>query len=80
MKPPIRLSACALAIFAAHAFAQQPMVEWVIPALPTNKPQTPEQAEAGRQKGRALPEAEILQPRLDAALPSFQPRKEKLTR
>src|SRR5438552_3541794 len=67
---------------AASAPAQpvdRPMVEWVIPALPTNKPQTPEQAESGRQRGRELPPQEILQPALDAALPAFVPRKEKLT-
>ena len=37
--------------------------EWVLPALPTNKPQTPEQAESGRQRGRDLPPPEVLQPR-----------------
>lgn len=52
------------------------MVEWVIPALPTNKPQTPEQAEAGRQKGRALPDPEVLQPVLDKGLPSYVPRRD----
>ena len=64
---------------AALAQDARPMVEWVIPALPTNKPQTPEQAESGRQRGRELPAPEILQPSLDAALPAFVPRKEKLT-
>ena len=73
----IALAAVALA-FAASSLAQ-PMVEWVIPAVPTNKPQTPEQAESGRQKGRELPPPEILQPMLDSALPAFVPRKEKLT-
>ena len=57
----------------------QPMVEWVVPAMPSNKPQTAEQAEAGRQRGRELPAPEILQPRLDSALPEFVPRKEKLS-
>jgi phosphate transport system substrate-binding protein len=67
--------------FAAGALAQdaRPMVEWVIPALPTHKPQTPEQAESGRQRGRELPPPETLQPALDAALPAFVPRKEKLS-
>ena len=68
----------------AASFAQpadsRPMVEWVIPALPSNKPQTPEQAEAGRQQGRQLPAPEVLQPMLDRALPAYQPRKDlKLT-
>ena len=67
--------------FAGAAAAQdaRPMVEWVVPAVPTNKPQTPEQAESGRQAGRELPPPEILLPRLDQALPAFVPRKEKLT-
>lgn len=62
------------------AFAQEkpqiPMVEWVIPALPTNTPQTPEQAKSGRDVGRTLPEPEVLQPRLDQNLPKYQPRKD----
>jgi phosphate transport system substrate-binding protein len=67
--------------FAASALAQdtRPMIEWVVPALPTNKPQTPEQAKAGQLQGRELPAPEILQPVLDPALPAFVPRKEKLT-
>jgi phosphate transport system substrate-binding protein len=77
----LSIAACTLA---AASFAQapepRPMVEWVIPALPTHKPQTPEQAEAGRQRGRELPPPEILQPMLDRALPAYQPRKDlKLT-
>jgi len=50
------------------------MVEWVVPALPTNKPQTAEEAEAGRQRGRDLPPPEVLQPMLDSALPTYRPR------
>jgi len=50
------------------------MVEWIVPALKTNKPQTPEEAEAGRQRGRELPPPEVLQPMLDPALPSYKPR------
>ena len=73
----------ALLVFAAAygAFAQtpeRPMVEWVVPAAAPNKPQTPEEAEAGRKFGRKLPPPEILQPALDAALPSYVPRKVKL--
>jgi phosphate transport system substrate-binding protein len=64
--------------FAASAAAQpadvRPMVDWVIPALTTNKPQTAEQAEDGRKFGRELPPPEILQPRLDPTLPPYQPR------
>lgn len=66
-----------------NAFAQpaepRPMVEWVAPALPTNTPQTPEQAEEGKKSGRKLPAPEVLQPALDPQLPHYRPRKEKLT-
>src|SRR3954471_8588549 len=41
--------------------------------LPTNTPQTPEQAELGKTQGRALPPREVLQPTLDPALRSFRP-------
>src|SRR5437867_6795433 len=71
------LCACALALVStAHAqpVETRPMVEWVVPALPTNKPQTPEEAEAGRQRGRELPSPEMLQPMLDPALPTYRPR------
>jgi phosphate transport system substrate-binding protein len=73
----------ALAFLAVgSAFAQaaetRPMVEWVIPALASNKPQTPEQAEESRKSGRKPPPPEILRPTLDSALPAYQPRKEKL--
>jgi len=68
---------------AAAATAQPPeappMVEWVIPALTTNVPQTAEQAKEGQQSGRKLPPPEVLQPVLDPALPPFQPRPGKLT-
>ncbi len=59
--------------------ADRPAVEWVVPALPTNRPQTPEEAEEGRQSGRKLPPPEVLQPTLDPALPSYIPRRQKLT-
>ena len=57
---------------------ERPTVEWVIPALPTNRPQTPEEAEEGRKSGRKLPPPEVLQPTLDPALPSYVPGKQKL--
>src|SRR5262249_3686852 len=57
----------------------RPMVDWIIPALPTNTPQTPQQAENARKAGRQLPPPEILQPTLDPALPAYQARKEKLS-
>jgi phosphate transport system substrate-binding protein len=50
------------------------MVEWVVPALPTNKPQTDAAAEEGRQHGRKLPVLEVLQPVVDASLSSYQLR------
>jgi phosphate transport system substrate-binding protein len=77
-----RFAVAAGLAFAATAAAAQdarPMVDWVVPALPTNKPQTPEQAKAGVERGRELPPPEMLQPMLDPALPAFVPRKEKLT-
>lgn len=62
-----------------QAYAQQPMLEWATPTTPTNKPQTPEQAKAGQEHGRALPPPEVLQPTLDRELPSYTPRNEKLS-
>ena len=56
-----------------------PMVEWIVPALSTNVPQTPEEAKEGQRSGRKLPPPEVLQPVLDPGLPAFQPRPEKLT-
>lgn len=50
------------------------MVQWILPTTPTNVPQTPEQAKAGVERGRELPEPEILQPRIDQKLPKYQPR------
>ena len=52
------------------------MVEWLTPALPSNKKQTDAEAELGRKVGRPLPTPEILQPTLDPALPEYQPRKD----
>ncbi len=76
----LSIAACvAAAASVAQSADTRPMVEWVIPALTTNAPQTPEQADASRQRGRQLPAPEVLQPALDKALPAYQPRKEKLT-
>jgi phosphate transport system substrate-binding protein len=80
----VRLAQLAAAFAVASiALAQpsdtRPMVEWVIPALTTNVPQTAEEAKEGQRSGRKLPPPEALQPVLDSALPVFQPRKEKLT-
>lgn len=68
------LLAC-FALPAADALAQTPpatggAVEWVVP---TNQPQSEEEKEAGRLHGRKLPVPEVLQPRLDDALPSYVP-------
>ncbi|HEX7914184.1 PstS family phosphate ABC transporter substrate-binding protein [Rudaea sp.] len=51
-------------------------VEWVDQPRATAKPQTEEEAEAGKKNGRALPELELLQPTLDTALPAYKPRKD----
>lgn len=53
-----------------------PMTQWVVPAVASSMPQTEAQAEASRNFGRAMIAPEILQPRLDAELPSYQPRKD----
>jgi phosphate transport system substrate-binding protein len=81
---PLAIVAAGISMVAAgSALAQtseaRPMVDWVIPALAPNKPQTPEQAEEGRKFGRKLPPPEVLQPTLDPALPAYRPRKEKLS-
>jgi phosphate transport system substrate-binding protein len=74
----VLLSAAAAAAL-AQPLETAPMVEWVVPALTTNVPQTAEQAKEGQQSGRKLPPPEVLQPVLDPGLPSFQPRPGKLT-
>jgi phosphate transport system substrate-binding protein len=63
----------------AQTVDTRPMVEWVVPALGTNVPQTAEESKEGQRSGRKLPPPEVLQPMLDPALPAYQPRKEKLT-
>lgn len=54
--------------------SQPPMVDWMVPALATVKPQTEAQAKEGMNSGRALPEPEVLQPMLDRGLPQYRPR------
>ncbi|HEY3634229.1 MAG TPA: substrate-binding domain-containing protein [Caldimonas sp.] len=85
MTKNLRTTAWLAAVAAVAAFgpaaaqaqkAARPMVEWVTPATESNKPQTAEQAEEGRQKGRELPAPEVLQPMLDAQLPAYQPRRD----
>src|SRR5260370_17405317 len=75
----------AVSVFAETLQAQSPkkidrqsggMVEWLPPALRSNKKQTDAEAEASRNFGRALPALEILQPTLDPGLPRYQPRKD----
>ena len=79
LMPTFVLLLCAQTAWAqADKPANRPMVEWLTPAAATNKPQTPQEAEEGRNSGRKLPAPEVLQPTLDRALPSYQPRKEKL--
>jgi phosphate transport system substrate-binding protein len=48
-------------------------VDWIVPALPTNRPQTPADEELGRTQGRKLPRPELLQPTLDSELPDYRP-------
>ena len=80
LMPTFVLLLCAQIVWAqADKPANRPMVEWLTPAAATNKPQTPQEAEEGRNLGRKLPAPEVLQPTLDRALPNYQPRKEKLS-
>jgi phosphate transport system substrate-binding protein len=72
-------AAAAPAAAPAQPLETPPMVEWVVPALGTNVPQTAEQAKEGQQSGRKLPPPEVLQPVLDPGLPAFRPRPGKLT-
>ena len=78
-RPPILATLLASLWWSGSAPApasELPSVQWVVPALPSAKPQTPEAAAAGRERGRTLPTPEILQPTLDPALPAYQPRKD----
>ena len=83
------LAVALIAASTASAFAAEPQaasatvaatpsqfVEWVDQPRATTKPQTEEEAEAGKKNGRALPELEVLQPTLDPALPAYKPRKD----
>ncbi len=75
----LAIAAATVATLPARAQAQKaatPMVEWLVPATPTHKPQTKEQAEQAVQHGRELPPPEVLQPTLDAQLPAYQPRRD----
>src|SRR3979411_2319490 len=49
------------------------MVNWAVPPLRANTPQTPEQDAYNKQHGRPLPPPEPPQPTLDPALTDFQP-------
>lgn len=70
---------CALSLVGQVASTEQrngskpDSVEWIVPALPTNHPQTPADDELGRAQGRKLPAPELLQPTLDSALPAYTP-------
>jgi phosphate transport system substrate-binding protein len=71
----LRRIVIAAAMVACGLRAQSPpMVEWVTPTRPANKPQTEAEAAEGRAAGRKLPIPEILQPSLDASLPAYRPR------
>src|SRR3954447_23775518 len=85
MKRPSRVAAVSatLALGVSGGFALQASgvigggggenVLFAASTLPTNAPQTPEQADLGKTQGRALPTREVLQPTLDPALRSFRP-------
>jgi phosphate transport system substrate-binding protein len=61
---------------AANSGDTSDMVDWLAPAVPSVKKQTDAQDEYNKNFGRPLPTPEILQPVLDTALPSYQPRKD----
>lgn len=48
-------------------------VEWLEPPLPTNAPQSEEEKERGRERGRRTPQPEVLQPSVDRLLPHYTP-------
>lgn len=48
-------------------------VEWLEAPLPANAPQTEEEKEAGRQRGRRAPTPELMQPGVDLQLPKYVP-------
>lgn len=48
-------------------------VQFSVPALPSNRPQSEAEAAFGRDNGRPLPRVELLQPTLDPGLPNFEP-------
>ncbi len=53
--------------------ARAGMVEWLEPGLPSRLPQTEEEKENGRLRGRTTPPPEVLQPSVDARLPHYVP-------
>ena len=59
MNTPFKWTLAVMAALALTAGARaqdtRPFVQWAIPALPTNVPQTPEQTKAGQLNGRELP-------------------------
>ncbi len=83
MNTPFKWALAVMAALALTAGARaqdtRPFVQWAIPALPTNVPQTSEQTKAGQLNGRELPPPEVLQPMLDTALPAYVPRGDKLS-
>jgi phosphate transport system substrate-binding protein len=52
------------------------LVQWLDTPRATVMPQTEQEAETGKTSGRKLPEPELLQPKLDPALPAYRPRKD----
>jgi len=72
--------ACTGAVAASGADSDntaESLTLWAAPPLKTNTPQTEAEKELGREQGRALPTAELLQPSLDPALPDYKPLAQK---
>ncbi len=77
--PSLLATAClTISCLLPAAGYSQALVDWLVPASSSQKPQSPEATKLAISDGRVLPTPEILQPTVDAALPAFQPRKEPL--
>jgi phosphate transport system substrate-binding protein len=62
----------------AFAATPPPMVDWTAPPVASPQPQTDAEKAAGMHEGRALPERELLQPELDAQLPHYTRRHDRV--
>ena len=73
----LKLAALGLTMLTATGVFAQPQIEWLTPALSSNKPLDDAEKKFGMDYGRKLPTPEILQPMVDASLPTFKPSHDK---